>query len=138
MLTVIDEFSRECLAIEVSRRLRSDDVLQVLADLMVHHGPPDYIRSDNGPEFTAKVVRAWLARVKVKTLFIEPGSPWENGYNESFNGKLRDELLTPSGLIVPSATGRRHPRLFGTTALICSPLLMGSEKINAIARPLAV
>jgi len=93
MLTVIDEFSRECLAIEVSRRLRSDDVLQVLADLMVHHGPPDYIRSDNGPEFTAKVVRAWLARVKVKTLFIEPGSPWENGYNESFNGKLRDELL---------------------------------------------
>jgi transposase InsO family protein len=93
MLTVIDEFSRECLAIEVSRRLRSDDVLQALADLMVHHGPPDYIRSDNGPEFTAKVVRAWLARVKVKTLFIEPGSPWENGYNESFNGKLRDELL---------------------------------------------
>jgi len=93
MLTVIDEFTRECLAIEVARRLRSDDVLQVLADLMVQHGSPDYIRSDNGPEFTAKAVRAWLARIKVKTLFIEPGSPWENGFNESFNGKLRDELL---------------------------------------------
>ena len=93
MLTVIDEFTRECLAIEVARRLRSDDVLQVLADLMVQNGMPDHIRSDNGPEFTAKAVRAWLTRIKVKTLFIEPGSPWENGYNESFNGKLRDELL---------------------------------------------
>ena len=93
MLTVIDEFTRECLAIEVARRLRSDDVLQVLADLMVQHGAPDHIRSDNGPEFTAKAVRAWLTRVEVKTLFIEPGSPWENGFNESFNGKLRDELL---------------------------------------------
>jgi putative transposase len=93
MLTVIDEFTRECLAIDVARRLRSDDVLQVLADLMVQNGMPDHIRSDNGPEFTAKAVRAWLTRIKVKTLFIEPGSPWENGYNESFNGKLRDELL---------------------------------------------
>ena len=93
MLTVIDEFTRECLAIEVARRLRSDDVLQVLADLMVQNGMPDHIRSDNGPEFTAKAVRAWLTRIKVKTLFIEPGSPWENGYNEIFNGKLRDELL---------------------------------------------
>ena len=93
ILTVIDEFTRECLAIEVARRLRSDDVLQVLADLMVQHGAPGHIRSDNGPEFTAKAVRAWLARIKVETLFIEPGSPWENGFNESFNGKLRDELL---------------------------------------------
>ena len=93
MLTVIDEFTRQCLAIEVARRLRSDDVLQVLADLMVQHGAPGHIRSDNGPEFTAKAVRTWLARIKVETLFIEPGSPWENGFNESFNGKLRDELL---------------------------------------------
>ena len=93
MLTVIDEFTRECLAIDVSRRLRSDDVQQVLADLMVRHGAPDHIRSDNGPEFTAKAMRDWLARISVKTLYIEPGSPWENGYNESFNGKLRDELL---------------------------------------------
>ncbi len=93
MLTVIDEFTRECLAIEVARSLRHDDVLQVLADLFARHGPPDHIRSDNGSEFTAIAVREWLPRVGVKTLLIEPGSPWENGYNESFNGKLRDELL---------------------------------------------
>ncbi len=93
MLTVIDEFTRECLAIEVARRLRSDDVLHVLTDLFVRHGPPDHIRSDNGSEFTAKAVRGWLSRIGVKTLYIEPGSPWENGYNESFNGKLGDELL---------------------------------------------
>ena len=93
MLTVIDEFTRECLAIEVARRLRHDDVLDCLARLFSRHGPPDYIRSDNGAEFTAIAVREWLPRLGVKTLFIEPGSPWENGYNESFNGKLRDELL---------------------------------------------
>ena len=93
MLTVLDEYSRECLAIVVARRLRADDVLQTLSELFVDHGPPANLRSDNGPEFTAKVVREWLERVEVKTLYIEPGSPWENGYNESFNGKLRDELL---------------------------------------------
>ena len=70
-----------------------DDVVDVLPDLFVMHGVPDYIRSDNGSEFTARLVRQWLKKLKVKTLFIEPGSPWENGYNESFNGKLRDELL---------------------------------------------
>ena len=93
MLTVVDEYTRECLAIEVARHLRSDDVLDRLTDLFVEHGPPDHIRSDNGAEFTATAVREWLPRVGVKTLYIEPGSPWENGYNESFNGKLRDELL---------------------------------------------
>ena len=93
MLTVIDEFTRRCMAIVVDRRLNSDKVLHCLTDLFIEHGPPDHIRSDNGPEFTANAVRDWLARVGVKTLFIEPGSPWENGYNESFNGKLRDELL---------------------------------------------
>ena len=93
MLTVIDEFTRESLAIEVGRRLRSDDVLHLLAGLFVRHGPPDHIRSDNGSEFTAKAVRGWLGKIGVKTLFIEPSSPWENGHNESFNGKLRDELL---------------------------------------------
>ena len=93
MLTVLDEYSRECLAIVVTRKIRSHDVLEVLADLFVRHGPPEYLRSDNGSEFTAKLVRRWLGRVGVETLFIEPGSPWENGYNESFNGKLRDELL---------------------------------------------
>ena len=71
----------------------SDDVLQCLTDLFVAHGPPQHIRSDNGPEFAAKAVRHWLGKLGVKTLFIEPGSPWENGYCESFNSKLRDELL---------------------------------------------
>ena len=93
MLTVIDEYSRECLAILVARRLNSDDVLHLLAELFAERGPPDHIRSDNGPEFTAKAVREWLTRIGVTTLFITPGSPWENGYNESFNGKLRDEFL---------------------------------------------
>ena len=93
LLTVLDEHTRECLAIVVARKIRAHDVLEVLADLFVRHGPPEYLRSDNGPEFTAKLVRRWLGRVGVETLFIEPGSPWENGYNESFNGKLRQELL---------------------------------------------
>ena len=93
MLTVIDEHTRECLAIDVARRLRSDDVLERLAWLMATRGVPEHVRSDNGAEFTAKTVRDWMSRVGVKTLFIEPGSPWENGYCESFNGKLRDELL---------------------------------------------
>ncbi len=93
MLTIVDEYTRECLAIDVARRLNSQDVLYRLSELFVHRGSPAYIRSDNGPEFTAKAVRKWLRRVGVQTLFIEPGSPWENGYIESFNGKLRDELL---------------------------------------------
>lgn len=93
MLTLIDEHSRECLAIDVARRLTSEDVLERLSDLFVRRGVPVYLRSDNGSEFTATKVRDWLARVGVTTLFIEPGSPWENGYVESFNGKLRDELL---------------------------------------------
>lgn len=93
ILTVIDEYSRECLAIVAERRLQSDDVLSCLADLFVQHGAPEHIRSDNGSEFTAKVVRRWLTRLGVQTLFIEPGSPWENGYIESFNGKFRNELL---------------------------------------------
>jgi len=93
MLAVMDELERESLAIVVRRSIKSDDVLHCLADLFLTRGVPDYIRSDNGPEFTAKQVRNWLQRLGVKTLFIEPGSPWENGYIESFNGKLRDELL---------------------------------------------
>jgi putative transposase len=93
VLTLIDEYSRECLALLVERNITSDDVLYCLADLFIRYGIPEHIRSDNGPEFTAKVVRQWLGHIGVKTLFIEPGSPWENGYNESFNGKLRDEVL---------------------------------------------
>ena len=93
ILTLINEFTRECLALRAARRLRSDDVLQCLTELFTWRGVPEHIRSDNGGEFTAKAVRRWLERVGTKTLFIEPGSPWENGYNESFNGKLRDEFL---------------------------------------------
>ena len=93
MLTVIDEYTRECLAIEVKRRMGSIEVLECVADLFMARGAPEYIRSDNGPEFTAHLMRSWLDRLDVGTLFIEPGSPWENGYNESFNGKLRDEFL---------------------------------------------
>ena len=93
LLTVMDEYSRECLAIDVARRLTSEDVLERLSDLFICRGVPAYLRSDNGPEFTARRVRQWLEKVGVQTLFIEPGSPWENGYIESFNGKLRDELL---------------------------------------------
>jgi transposase InsO family protein len=93
ILAVVDEYSRECLALVVARQLRSIDVLEALAELFVAHGIPAHIRSDNGPEFTATIVRLWLGALGVETLFIEPGSPWENGYVESFNGKLRDELL---------------------------------------------
>ena len=92
-LTVVDEYSRQCLAIDVDRKQSSREVLRTLAKLMLRYGVPKHIRSDNGPEFVARAVRSWLARLGVQTLFIEPGSPWENGYIESFNGKLRDELL---------------------------------------------
>lgn len=93
LLVIVDEFTRECLSIDVARRLGSDDVLERLSWLMATRGVPEHIRSDNGSEFTAHVVREWLTKVGTKTLYIEPGSPWENGYVESFNGKLRDELL---------------------------------------------
>jgi transposase InsO family protein len=93
ILNVIDEYTRECLGIRVKRKLNHQDVLDLLLDLFCERGVPVHLRSDNGPEFTAKRVREWLNRLAVKPLFIEPGSPWENGYVESFNGKLRDELL---------------------------------------------
>ena len=93
MLTILDEFTRECLAIDVGRKLTHDAVLYRLTDLFFRRGIPEHIRSDNGAEFTAKAVRTWLKRLGITTLYIEPGSPWENGYIESFNGKLRDELL---------------------------------------------
>jgi transposase InsO family protein len=93
ILNVIDEFSRKSLLMYVARKIRAIDVLECLAELFIIHGTPDYIRSDNGPEFVAEILRGWLQRLGVKTLFIEPGSPWENGYIESFNGKLRYGLL---------------------------------------------
>jgi transposase InsO family protein len=93
MLNVIDEFTRECITIRIARQLKSTDVIDVLSDLFILRGIPGHIRSDNGPEFVAKAVRDWITAVGAKTAYIMPGSPWENGYCESFNSKLRDELL---------------------------------------------
>lgn len=93
ILNVMDEYTRECLGVRVERRLTHKDFIEVLYELFCTRGVPVHIRSDNGSEFTAQQVRNWLAKLLVKHLFIEPGSPWENGYNESFNGKMRDELL---------------------------------------------
>jgi putative transposase len=93
MLNVIDEFTRECLAIRIGRRLNSSDVIDVLSALFILRGVPTHIRSDNGPEFIAKAVRNWISAVGARAAYIEPGSPWENGYCESFNARLRDELL---------------------------------------------
>jgi len=137
MLVVIDEFTRECLVIEVGRSFTSDDVIGVLQYLFAIRGVPEHIRSDNGPEFVAKGIRRWLVQAGVTTLFIAKSSPWENGYVESFNGKFRDELLngelflgladarwvidrgvlttTTGGDIVPSATKprpRSRPTVF--------------------------
>jgi putative transposase len=94
MLTVVDEWTRECLAIEVGARINSSKVLEVLSRLMSVHGQPQYLRSDNGPEFIARQVKNWLKRSGVETAYIEGGKPWQNGVNESFNGKLRDECLS--------------------------------------------
>jgi putative transposase len=93
ILTLIDEYTRECLAIRVARRLASLEVIETLADVMLLRGVPEYIRSDNGPEFLAQELRQWLGKLRTGTLYIKRGSPWENGYCESFNGKLRDECL---------------------------------------------
>ena len=93
MLTLIDEYTKECLTIQVARRIRASDVIDIFADVMVERGVPTFIRSDNGPAMVATVLRKWLARVGTQTAYIMPGSPWENGYCESFNGKLRNELL---------------------------------------------
>ena len=93
MLNVVDEFTHECLAIRVARKLKAIDVIDVLSDLFILRGVPVHTRSDNGPEFIAKSVQAWITGVGAKTAYISPGSPWENGYVESFNARLRDELL---------------------------------------------
>jgi transposase InsO family protein len=93
ILNILDEYTRECLATLIARKIKNQDVIDLLFQLFIFRGVPKYIRSDNGPEFTAQAIRKWLSRLGVKTLYIEPGSPWENGYIESFNGKLRDELL---------------------------------------------
>jgi putative transposase len=93
ILTILDEYTRECLSITVARRITAQDVIYQLGELFLERGIPEHFRSDNGPEFTARAIRQWLRDLGVKTLYIEPGSPWENGYIESFDGKLTNELL---------------------------------------------
>jgi putative transposase len=93
MLTLIDEYTRECLAIDVKRQFKSDGVMEVLTEVFLRRGTPTYLRSDNGSEFSSEEIKGWLGRLGVNPIFIEPGCPWENGFIESFNGKLRDELL---------------------------------------------
>ncbi len=102
MLNVIDEFTHECLAIRVARKLKAIDVIDVLSDLFILRGVPGHIRSDNGPEFIAKAVQEWISAVGAKTAYIAPGSPWENGYVESFNARLRDERARRNHSAAPS------------------------------------
>jgi transposase InsO family protein len=92
-LSIVDEFTRECLTLKVDRSITSEDVIDTLCELLAMRSVPEHIRSDNGPEFIAEALREWLAKVGVETLYIEPGSPWQNGYAESFHSKLRDEFL---------------------------------------------
>ena len=111
MLNVIDEFTHECLAIRVARKLKAIDVIDVLSDLFILRGMPGHIRSDNGPEFVAKAVQAWITAVGAKTAYITPGSPWENGYVESFNARLRDELLDGEIFYYVARGSNRHREL---------------------------
>jgi transposase InsO family protein len=111
MLNVVDEFTHECLAIRINRKLKAIDVIDVLSDLFILRGIPGYIRSDNGPEFVATAVQKWIAAVGAKTAYIAPGSPWENGYIESFNARLRDEVSL-----------RRVPRRSDYGSGGCSPI----------------
>ena len=92
-LNILDEYSRECLAVRVKRKLNANEVIDALTDLFILRGVPAYTRSDNGPEFIAEAVKGWIKAVEAKTAYIEPGSLWENGYRESFKGRMRDELL---------------------------------------------
>jgi putative transposase len=105
-LSIVDEHTRECLALKVSRSITSEDVIDTLAELFAMRGVPKCIRSDNGPEFIAQALRRWLKQVDVETLYIEPGSPWENGYAESFHGRLRDEFLAMEAFESLSAATR--------------------------------
>ena len=133
ILTVVDEYSRECLTIVVARRMRSIDVLETLAALFMTYGVPAHIRSDNGSEFTAALVRRWLEALDVQTLFIEPGSPWENGYVESFNGKLRDELLDREicyTLMEAKVLIERWRREYGANTRLSSARARGGQTVS--------
>jgi transposase InsO family protein len=111
MLNVLDEFTHECLAIRVARKLKAIDVIDVLSDLFILRGVPAHIRSDNGPEFVAQAVQDWISAVGAKTAYIERGSPWENGYIESFNARLRDELLNGEIFYTFARGTDRHRKL---------------------------
>ena len=102
-MNIIDEYTRECQVVLIARKITSKDVIVLMFNLFMFRGIPKYIRSDNGPEFTAEAIRKWLNKLGMKTLFIEPDSPWENGYLESFNGKTRDELLNLEILLLQVA-----------------------------------
>lgn len=93
-LSIVDEYTRECLALKVDRSITSEDVIDTLAELLSMHGVPECIRSDNGPEFVSRSIQEWLKRLKISALYVAPGSPWQNGYAESFHSKLRDEFLS--------------------------------------------
>ena len=110
MLPVVDEYTRECLSIEVERSITAKDVVAILAKLFLERGEPKFIRSDNGPEFIAKAVKGWLEVSGVKTLYIEPGSPWENAYSETFNSRFRDELLDREEFITMCWKRRSWPK----------------------------
>ncbi len=111
MLNIIDEFTHECLAIRVDRRLKSIDVIDVLSELFILRGVPGHIRSDNGPEFVAKAVQKWITAVGARTAYITPGSPWENGFIESFNARLRDETARWRDLLLARRGEDRHREL---------------------------
>ena len=148
-MTLIDEFTRECLAIRVARRINSFGVIETKADVMLERGVPEHIRSDNGAEMTAKIVRGWFAKLGATTLYVEPGSPWENGYCKSFNGKLRDELPQRRNLLQPQGGKYRHRAMAqalqhdqtaliaglpttGAADIIARNASPGSERINTV------
>ncbi len=147
MKVELDEHTRDCLSIDVARNLNSDDLLERLAWLMATSGVPEHVHRDNGAEFTSDVVRAWLGKVGVKTLYIEPGSPWENGYVESFNGKLRHELLSSEIFDTlaearyradrwrPHYNHRRPQRALGkqTPAACAAPGKQGAETMHRLS-----
>jgi transposase InsO family protein len=137
MLNVIDEFTRECLAIRIDRKLNSTDVIDVLSDLFILRGVPGHVRSDNGPEFIAKAVREWIVAVGAKTAFIEPGSPWENGYCESFNSKLRDELLNGE-IFYSLAEAKDHHRGMATLLQHRTPCRFIRSRILKMGSPIFI
>ena len=138
LLTVMDKYSREYLAIQVARHLRADDMLQLLTEQFVSHGVPEHLRPDNGPEFTSPAVRGWLARVEVQAIYIEPGSPWENGYIESFIGKLKDELLNGgvfytllAATVLIERWRQQYNQFRPHCSLGCQPPLPGTRLVDA-------